>query len=78
MAMPTDSDLAPSACEGVCVSTVATMSMQQAIPRPPTMNKTLRPQRSTTQVTLKQKIMEQVALRALMSAIVEEELKTFW
>lgn len=78
MAMPTDSDLAPSAWEGVCVSTVATISIQAAMPRPPTMNKTLRPQRSTTQVTLKQKMMEQVAFRALMSAMVEDELKTFW
>lgn len=41
------------------------------------MNKIFRPHRSTIQVTFRQKRMEHVAFRALISATVEEDVNTF-
>lgn len=41
------------------------------------MNKIFRPQRSTTQVTFRQKRMAIVALRALIKAMVDDDVKTF-
>jgi hypothetical protein len=74
--IPTDCDLAPS-IDGVCVSTVAAMTMQIPMPMPPRMNKNLRPKRSTVQVALSVNRILKVAFRALMRATVSELWKTF-
>lgn len=70
--------LEPPARVGVCVSTVATTSMQSAMPMPPTMKRKRRPKRSTVQVALSVNRIPKVALRALIRAMVEALLKTFW
>lgn len=75
--MATGCDLAPPSRVGVCVSTVATTSIQSAMPIPPTMNRKRRPKRSTVQVALSVNKIPKVALRALISAIVEALLNTF-
>lgn len=75
--IPTDLLLPPSAVVGVSVSTAATMIIHMAIPRPPTINKKRRPKRSTVQVALSVKMIPKVALRALMRAICEADLKIF-
>ena len=77
MDMATGSDFAPLARDGVWVSTVATMIMQMPMPMAPTMSKNLRPKRSAVQAALRVKRISQVALRALISAMVDEDLNTF-
>jgi hypothetical protein len=78
IAMPTGWLLDPLGRYGVCVSTVAAISMQMPIPIPPTMNRNLRPNRSTVQVALSVNKILKVAFRALISATVSELVKTFW
>lgn len=77
IAIPTGCDFAPLGRVGVCVSTVAAISMQMPIPIPPTMNKNLRPKRSTVQVALSVKMMLKVAFKALIREMVSALVKTF-
>lgn len=77
IAIPTGSDFAPLGRVGVCVSTVAAMSMQMPIPIPPTMNRNLRPKRSTVQVALRVKMILKVAFKALIREMVSALVKTF-
>jgi hypothetical protein len=76
IAMPTGCDFAPSIV-GVWVSTLATVSMQIAMPMPPKMNRNLRPKRSTVQVALSVNRILNVAFRALISEMVSALWKTF-
>jgi len=76
--MPTGSLLPPFGLVGVSVSTAATMIMHIPMPMAPTIRRNLRPYRSTVQVAFMVNKILKVALRALMRAIVEALVKTFW
>lgn len=76
--IPTGSDLAPLARDGVSVSTAETIIMQRPMPIPPTIRRNFRPNRSTIQTAFRVKRIPKVAFNALMRAIWLLLVNTFW
>jgi hypothetical protein len=76
--IPTGSDFAPLAREGVSVSTAETIIMQRPMPIPPTIRRNFRPNRSTIHTAFRVKIIPNVAFNAFMRAIWLLLVNTFW